>query len=607
MSIEFDFSGQNPDFQKALLSAGFAPFSGVGGSRSAFAPSFATFAPQQQNQAPASPFTAQTGENFAGDGDSAGDGRGEHGFFGDAVSPDFGSFARSVAGIPGMMSGVGMAAAVASPFARSMLGMPQVSNVSLTGVVKDVLGIPSISSIFGLDPAPTASPFGHSPSISQDDIGEPNTPAQDVDIASQVDSFSELGDPAGSQAAADQAAGTTGAQGGDANGDASDGDAASDTGADGSDGQSSEGGNGPGDFAGGGYTGAGPIDEVAGRVHRNEYVIPADMVAENPRFIQEIETARRAREYTHQNALALTPRQEAIRSAVGNAFASMIPGVGDVMDAREGYDTLREAGGDFERGDYLSGIGNTLSGAAIGASALIPFLGMGGIKRAAENVGEAVDLSTRPYRGRVDMGEIQKLDAGYQAKISAGDKRRAYDDVLRAAGVEKTDSSISRGGAHAPSGVNDGAPAYDLTGNGIYPDDVYSHNGLRYYATGDDRLDQNAYATLRRLEGKPNAQVKIYRAVEKGADGKIIPGDWVTTERAYAKSHGEANISGEFKIVSKTVTAKDIYTSGDSWLEWGYSPQAERFWPSLRSLDNDGKVLPLTSRFGLAQADGDPQ
>jgi hypothetical protein len=159
-------------------------------------------------------------------------------------------------------------------------------------------------------------------------------------------------------------------------------------------------------------------------------------------------TAKRAREYTHQNALALTPRQEAIRSAVGNAFASMIPGVGDVMDAREGYDTLREAGGDFERGDYLSGIGNTLSGAAIGASALIPFLGMGGIKRAVGNVGDAVSEGRRGggdtvvlYHGTTpDSYDSIQASGAFDSTAFFTPSRRGAEDY--AANVGGDDSTV---------------------------------------------------------------------------------------------------------------------------------------------------------------------
>jgi len=48
----------------------------------------------------------------------------------------------------------------------------------------------------------------------------------------------------------------------------------------------------------------------------------------------------------------------------------------------------------------------------------------------------------------------------------------------------------------------------------------------------------------------------------------INPGDWVTIVRQYAEEHGQGALNGQHKVVSKRVKAKDIYTNGDSWLEW---------------------------------------
>lgn len=51
----------------------------------------------------------------------------------------------------------------------------------------------------------------------------------------------------------------------------------------------------------------------------------------------------------------------------------------------------------------------------------------------------------------------------------------------------------------------------------------------------------------------------------------INPGDWVTISKPYAIEHGKSNAKS-FKIVSKTVRADEIYTDGNSILEWGYNP-----------------------------------
>jgi hypothetical protein len=53
---------------------------------------------------------------------------------------------------------------------------------------------------------------------------------------------------------------------------------------------------------------------------------------------------------------------------------------------------------------------------------------------------------------------------------------------------------------------------------------------------------------------------------------KINKGDWVTINKEYAREHGEDNLRGNYKILSKNVKAKDIFTEGDSIQEWGYDP-----------------------------------
>jgi GNAT superfamily N-acetyltransferase len=166
----------------------------------------------------------------------------------------------------------------------------------------------------------------------------------------------------------------------------------------------------------------------------------------------------------------------------------------------------------------------------------------------------------------------QTDDEAFRYLYDNGQKNEAIRLFMKAKGVKLKDSSIDRDGAHSPAGPEDGAPLWDVS-NDIYPDDVYDYQGLMYYGTGEDAMDRQAWSQIQEAKGKPHYKIKIYRAVEKDYTGRIIPGDWVTTVRAYAKDHGESALNGDYRIISKTVTARDIYTSGDSWLEWGYHPQ----------------------------------
>jgi hypothetical protein len=169
---------------------------------------------------------------------------------------------------------------------------------------------------------------------------------------------------------------------------------------------------------------------------------------------------------------------------------------------------------------------------------------------------------------------------------------------------------------------------HDLTG--VYPEDIYSFEGARLYGDqgggGEDRL---SVGLMQRCRGRPNALVKIYRAVPKAltredriqeietqkryvqkygkfprdvdlrgmdrhkfydqisdeleklqaqppsapAEKRVIhPGDWVSISRNYAKQHGISALNGQYQILTKTVKAKDLFTNGDSLHEWGYSP-----------------------------------
>jgi hypothetical protein len=127
---------------------------------------------------------------------------------------------------------------------------------------------------------------------------------------------------------------------------------------------------------------------------------------------------------------------------------------------------------------------------------------------------------------------------------------------------------------HRPPSAEDGAPLHDLTGDGvIYPDDVYSANGPRYYGTGNAALDKQAFRIASMAKSNPDFDVMVFRAVPKNVDAEIRPGDWIAITRGYAQDHGESRFDGDYKIISKMVKAKDIYTNGDSIQEWGYDPQ----------------------------------
>jgi len=182
-------------------------------------------------------------------------------------------------------------------------------------------------------------------------------------------------------------------------------------------------------------------------------------------------------------------------------------------------------------------------------------------------------------------------------------------------------------GIHTAPMRDSGSPLHNL--KDTYPDDIYSSEGAQFYGHYGDERDIHSISVIKSIKGKPNANVRIFRAVpkditvadkiagiskqkayiqkygkvppgvdtklnrsdyydkiseeleklealppeEKRATLKINAGDWVTIDREYARDHGKATLNGQYRLISKVVKARDIFTNGDSIHEWGYDPQ----------------------------------
>ena len=125
------------------------------------------------------------------------------------------------------------------------------------------------------------------------------------------------------------------------------------------------------------------------------------------------------------------------------------------------------------------------------------------------------------------------------------------------------------GTAHRPPGPEDGAPLYDLTKNGVYPEDAYTHPN--YYTTGHP-LDMVAWGLAAQKRGRPESPVWIYRAAP--CDVRMInSGDWVTTVRRYAREHGkhDSDPARDMCVGVAKTRARCIHTDGNSLFEWGYN------------------------------------
>jgi hypothetical protein len=240
-------------------------------------------------------------------------------------------------------------------------------------------------------------------------------------------------------------------------------------------------------------------------------------------------------------------------------------------------------------------------------------------------VGEAVNLGARAGRAGARM-------VGQRIAENVAMGRPNLPSMLaepRSSLFAVEPSDLSYRGQHTAPNRDFGAPLHDLTGGGqMYPDDIYSSKAAQYYG-GSVPYDQKAVSIAQQYRDKPDALVTIYRAVPKEmsnseklaeiekqmaaymrrgtlpkdaktSDGSkwydmayeeraklrqmpdepsqgindINAGDWVTLTREYAKDHGESTLRGQYKIISKKVKAKEVYTNTDSIHEFGYSPES---------------------------------
>jgi len=119
------------------------------------------------------------------------------------------------------------------------------------------------------------------------------------------------------------------------------------------------------------------------------------------------------------------------------------------------------------------------------------------------------------------------------------------------------------------------SPLHDMTG--MYPDDLYSHMGPRYYGDGSNiARDHHSHGIIMGAKGNPDAEIMVFRTVPHEVEGnQINPGDWVTISRGYALDHGQRFGHGKmgeggFKLLKKKVKAKDLFSEGNSLHEYGW-------------------------------------
>lgn len=315
--------------------------------------------------------------------------------------------------------------------------------------------------------------------------------------------------------------------------------------------------------------------------------------------------------------LAATNRAVAIEEAIAEMMAAHETGKWNELESRYGVE--------IKKGQRQS----TKSWLAMTAQRIKDFLSkFFGVERAAQFSDEDVlNLISRIKNSSLnetrETGDLRfsrkKLSESDERYLELANKYKdgdlSVEPELRAMvdskagenGFSKPDYRMDHS---APNGSDEISQSIDNL-KGLYPDDLYSNKGYQYYGSGYDSMDRKAWEVLKRVKGNPDAKVTIYRAYPKGTGGTITNGDWVTIVRDYAVEHGEANLDGDYQIVSKDVKAKEIFTNADSLLEQGYdnglsevvNDKKKIKLDELITYDDDGNIIPLSKRFNPRKND----
>jgi len=184
--------------------------------------------------------------------------------------------------------------------------------------------------------------------------------------------------------------------------------------------------------------------------------------------------------------------------------------------------------------------------------------------RAAKPALVAKAARTRP--------RIADIPVGPQGRVASGGRPR--QKIIDEAVIEPA-AEVAGGfrGQHRPMTVENGAARlHDLTPS--FGEDIYGVNARRFFGTGDDVMDNATLNILKRVRGKPDSEITVFRAIPKDApDVPLSSGDWVTVNRSYAAQHGEAALRGDYRVIQQKVRVRDLTTNADSFHEMGYYPR----------------------------------
>ena len=252
---------------------------------------------------------------------------------------------------------------------------------------------------------------------------------------------------------------------------------------------------------------------------------------------------------------------------------------------------IRTSGLDLERSPFA------LDDTTYRMAGIVPPSAIIGVRWATNNYSEVHDWTKvtytihtrRPGQPEQSYAVDHKVDPYWYSDIEgaiAGTLKGRVGHRVRGKAIVASDYEMD----HRP--LEDAAPMHDLSAT--FPDDVYEHP--EWYSFGEWTAE--AGRVLRQAQGKPDAQITIYRALPAG-ENEINTGDWVTTVRAYAALHLQKMERGrEWHIVSAIVPARTLRTGGNDIIEWGYwGPSTSARTAASRGVVTEDKI-PLDYPYG---------
>lgn len=151
---------------------------------------------------------------------------------------------------------------------------------------------------------------------------------------------------------------------------------------------------------------------------------------------------------------------------------------------------------------------------------------------------------------------------------------------------------------HQAPGSEESAPMHDLSQ--IVPEDIYTKPHFYTRISPDQPWNLESWRAAKKVRGKPEAMVPIYRATPAGV---INPGDWVTPSEAYARQHAKhyEDPALDMPVVSKVVPASHLHWDANDINEYGYNPPQESGAPVERQASGEQEPEPTCS---TCQGDG---